>query len=53
VSEVALERSPDESEKGTVMFAKALQAEGGISRVFEPITIDWSASMMGKTFIQL
>jgi hypothetical protein len=53
VSEVALKRRPDESEKGTVMLAKALQAEGGMSRAFKPITIGRPAFMMGKTFIQL
>jgi hypothetical protein len=43
VGEVAFERHPDESEKWTVTLSKVSQAERGMGRAFELITIGRSA----------
>jgi hypothetical protein len=50
VIEVALERRPDESEKGTVTLSKMSRAERGMDRAFEPGTIGRSTFCSGQHF---
>jgi hypothetical protein len=50
VSEVALERHSDESEKGTGTLSKVSQAERGMGRAFGPPTIGRSVFCGGQNF---
>jgi hypothetical protein len=50
VSEAALERRPDESEKGTLTLSKVSQAQRRMGRAFGPITIGRSAFCGGQNF---
>jgi hypothetical protein len=52
VSEVAREHRPDESEKSALMLSKSSETRGGLSRAFEPITID-GLFVATKTFYSI